>query len=167
MMSDWQRTLDDALKRLGLSPTNHQFGKDIPPLEFSAMGNIVLQSAEDWAKYINKDGDEQTGALLDKYGRTIVVYIEDHAFLSWRQNLNTSSDLKSTLKDYERLNKVHLTWCTTLKRMERQIKHGRTKYERYIGKQSRINTYPIDVTGYKEKTTSIFTPLYILFKKST
>lgn len=140
-MSDWQRTLDDALKRLGLSPTNHQFSKGMP--KFSARGNIVLQSAEDWK---NIKIDQKTGALLNPQKQTIVVYIQDHTFLSYQQNLNTSSDLESTLKDYEMLNKVHLTWCTTLKSMKRQ---GR--YERYIGTQSPENKYPIDVPSYKEK----------------
>lgn len=143
-MSDWKNELDNALNRLGLSPSNYQFGKDMQPLVFDT-ADIVLESAEDWAKHI--DIDEKTGAFLDKQGYTRVVYIKDHTSLFYNRNQNNLFDLESILDDYEELKKVHLTWCNHLQKMKRDGIYA----DRYVTKKTRTRESLVDLGNSQEQ----------------
>ena len=134
-MREWQKKLDDQLQILGIRPHEHSFGENPKNIQF-ATADINLDNAEDW-KSIRVD--EKTGALINDYGRTIVVYIKDNTFKFINYPLD-SVDLK----------KVHLTWCRTLQSME---KKGR--YDRYVGTQSKTNKYTIEVATGSGSTEEI------------
>lgn len=132
-MADWIQKLDTQLKRLGISPRSDTYG-DIDPLQLIS-AEITLESVEDWQG--NVLHDPNTGALLNAYGNTIVVYIKDNTFGFQRLD---PYEVVEKLKDYEKLKKVHLTWCGTLQHMEKS-----NRYDRYTGIESRTNEYTIEI----------------------
>ncbi len=129
-MRDWEKKFDSQLKRLGITPKNLTFGKKMDSIKF-ATADITLENADDWQNILH---DPNTGALTDVYGNTRVVYMKDHTRTFTHNRTHGRFDL-----NYEHLNKVHLTWCGTLQKME-----DNNRYDRYVGTPSRTNLYSIE-----------------------
>lgn len=119
--------LDDLQRmkqRIGANDVNIDYDA-LDSLILNSMDDFELKSKQDWQEITH---DPTTGAMIDKFGNIIVVYIDD----------NTGSDLNT---EVEELRKVHITWCQMLQKMERI---GR--YERYVATKNQNDFYLVQLT---------------------
>lgn len=112
-------------QRIGAKNVEINYGT-LDQLKPNDMGDIKLVSGEDWQEHVTHD--PTTGAMLDKSGNIMVVYIDD----------NTEYDLNTPV---EELKKVHITWCEKLEEMKRK---GR--YDRYVATRNQDDSYLVQLT---------------------